>query len=48
MPIKDLLTLIGLHEETWLGMFPIIGIVVVFACIAGGYLIEKGSLVLMQ
>ncbi|MFI5105101.1 MAG: flagellar motor stator protein MotA, partial [Terriglobales bacterium] len=30
-------------------MFPIIGIVVVFACIAGGYLIEKGNLlVLMQ
>src|SRR5580692_7419830 len=30
-------------------MFPIIGIVVVLACIAGGYLIEKGNfLVLMQ
>jgi chemotaxis protein MotA len=30
-------------------MFPIIGIVVVFGCIAGGYLIEKGNLlVLMQ
>jgi chemotaxis protein MotA len=49
MPIKDLLKLVGLHEEIWLGMFPIIGIVVVFACIAGGYLIEKGNLlVLMQ
>jgi chemotaxis protein MotA len=30
-------------------MFPILGIVVVFGCIAGGYLIEKGNLlVLMQ
>jgi len=30
-------------------MFPIIGIVVVFGCIAGGYLMEKGNmLVLMQ
>jgi chemotaxis protein MotA len=30
-------------------MFPIVGIIVVFACIAGGYLIEKGNLlVLMQ
>src|SRR5579862_1807609 len=30
-------------------MFPIIGIVVVLACIAGGYLMEKGNLlVLMQ
>ena len=30
-------------------MFPIIGIVVVFGCIAGGYLIEKGNiLVLLQ
>jgi chemotaxis protein MotA len=30
-------------------MFPIIGILVVFACIAGGYLMEKGNfLVLMQ
>jgi chemotaxis protein MotA len=49
MPIKDLLKLVGLYEEIWLGMFPIIGIVVVFACIAGGYLIEKGNLlVLMQ
>jgi len=32
-----------------LAMFPILGIVVVLACIAGGYLIEKGNfLVLMQ
>ena len=30
-------------------MFPIIGIVVVLGCIAGGYLMEKGNLlVLMQ
>lgn len=30
-------------------MFPILGIIVVFGCIAGGYLIEKGNLlVLMQ
>ena len=30
-------------------MFPIIGILVVFGCIAGGYLMEKGNLmVLMQ
>jgi chemotaxis protein MotA len=30
-------------------MFPILGIVVVFGCIAAGYLIEKGNLlVLMQ
>ena len=30
-------------------MFPIVGIVVVLGCIAGGYLIEKGNLlVLMQ
>jgi flagellar motor component MotA len=30
-------------------MFPIIGVVVVVGCIAGGYLIEKGNLlVLMQ
>jgi len=30
-------------------MFPVLGIVVVFGCIAGGYLIEKGNmLVLMQ
>src|ERR1035441_5140741 len=46
MPIKDLPRS---HAETRLGMFPIIGIVVVFGCIAGGYLIEKGNmLVLMQ
>ena len=30
-------------------MFPVIGIVVVLGCIAGGYLMEKGNLlVLMQ
>ena len=38
-----------LTEGFRLSMFPIIGIVVVLGCIAGGYLIEKGNLlVLMQ
>ena len=28
-------------------MFPVIGILVVLACIAGGYLMEKGNLLVL-